>query len=95
MYSVLVSFGFFIICDIVNIEINLKNNFQTSLTVAPEKNEMASKSWTESCIINTPFKITEGSCFLMNMTNKEKLKMCEEHILEGKSLSQLRELKKT
>ena len=56
---------------------------------------MASKSWTESCIINTTFKITEGSCFLMNMTNKEKLKMCEEHILEGKSLSQLRELKKT
>ena len=30
----------------------------------------------------------------MHMINKEKLKMCEKHILEGKSLSQLRELKK-
>jgi len=64
------------------------------LTVAPKENEMTSKSWTESCIINTTFKKTEGSCFLMHMINKEKLKICEEHILEGKSLSQLRELKK-
>jgi len=37
---------------------------------------MASKNWTESCIINTTFKITKGSCFLMHMTNKEKGKIC-------------------
>ncbi len=32
---------------------------------------------------------SEGNPFYMRVTNLEKLKMCEDHVLRGKSLSQV------
>ncbi|MCI9233159.1 MAG: hypothetical protein HFH08_01015 [Bacilli bacterium] len=55
---------------------------------------MASKSWKKNVYKNI-FLNLERVIFLMKKTIEEKLQMCKEHVIEGKSLSLVCELYNT
>ena len=55
------------------------------LSPAPHNTEMTPKSWREGIILIPDLKLR--SLFYMRLTFEDRLKMCEDHVLRGKSLT--------
>ena len=55
----------------------------------PSGFEIASKSWRHGIL---PYTLMKGAIFIMRLTLKQKMKMCEEHVIKRKSISHASEI---